>query len=90
MPKKPAPKECTHTEAFQLETDRRIRERQANRKPEEPQEQTFRPRPVPLRILEEVVVRTSNPLQLSCLLRSAASFVYLFGLRVDAHFQSLK
>lgn len=58
MPKKPAPKESTQPEAFHLETDRRIQERQASRKPEEPQDCTFHPRPVPLRILEDVVVRT--------------------------------
>ncbi|KAJ8258483.1 hypothetical protein COCON_G00174950 [Conger conger] len=55
MPKKPAPKEATKTEAFHLETDRRIHERQAGRKPDEPQDDTFHPRPVPLRILKEVV-----------------------------------
>lgn len=65
MPKKPAPKEPTQTEAFHLETDRRIQERQASRKPEEPQDHTFHPRPVPLHILEDVVgvpqKRVQNP-----------------------------
>ncbi|KAJ8360942.1 hypothetical protein SKAU_G00174670 [Synaphobranchus kaupii] len=65
MPRKPAPKEPTQPEAFHLETDRRIQERQASRKPEEPQDHTFHPRPLPLRILEDVVgvpqKRVQNP-----------------------------
>ncbi|KAI1890290.1 hypothetical protein AGOR_G00152220 [Albula goreensis] len=55
VPKKPAAKEPTQPEAFQLAAERRIQERQASKKPDEPEDHTFHPRPVPLRILEDVV-----------------------------------
>ncbi|KAJ8370776.1 hypothetical protein SKAU_G00108040 [Synaphobranchus kaupii] len=53
--KKPAVKEATQPVAFQLEVERRLQERQAGRVPDEPQHHSFQPRPVPVRILEEVV-----------------------------------
>lgn len=58
VPKKPAPKEATQPEAFHLEVERRIQGRQASRKPEEPEDYTFHSRPLPHRILQNVVVRT--------------------------------
>uniref|UniRef100_A0A6Q2XP33 TPX2 microtubule nucleation factor n=1 Tax=Esox lucius TaxID=8010 RepID=A0A6Q2XP33_ESOLU len=55
-PKKPAVKEPTRPEGFHLHMDKRLAERQASRKPEEPEEpHSFHPRPLPVRILEEVV-----------------------------------
>ncbi|KAM9505894.1 targeting protein for Xklp2-A-like isoform 5-T5 [Salvelinus alpinus] len=55
-PKKPTVKESTHPEVFHMHMDRRLAERQASKKPDEPEEQhTFRSRPLPVRILEEVV-----------------------------------
>ncbi|XP_071204479.1 targeting protein for Xklp2-B-like isoform X3 [Salvelinus alpinus] len=55
-PKKPTVKESTHPEVFHMHMDRRHAERQASKKPDEPEEQhTFRSRPLPVRILEEVV-----------------------------------
>ncbi|KAJ8259940.1 hypothetical protein GJAV_G00175230 [Gymnothorax javanicus] len=65
MPKKPASKEPTQPEAFHLATDQRIQERQASRKPEDPEDYTFHSRPVPVHILEDVVgvpqKRVKNP-----------------------------
>ncbi|KAJ8393452.1 hypothetical protein AAFF_G00059250 [Aldrovandia affinis] len=55
LPKKPAVKEATQPVGFELELERRLRDRQAARKPDEPEQHTFHPRPVPVRILEEVV-----------------------------------
>ncbi|XP_041712042.1 targeting protein for Xklp2-like isoform X3 [Coregonus clupeaformis] len=55
-PKKPTVKESTHPEVFHMHMDKRLAERQASKKPEEPEEQhTFHSRPLPVRILEEVV-----------------------------------
>ncbi|XP_076874799.1 targeting protein for Xklp2-like isoform X1 [Brachyhypopomus gauderio] len=54
-PKKPAPKEVTQPQAFQLEVEKRLHERHASKKPEEPEQHTFHSRPLPTRILEEVV-----------------------------------
>ncbi|XP_058620545.1 targeting protein for Xklp2 isoform X1 [Onychostoma macrolepis] len=53
--KKPTSKEVTKPEGFQLEIEKRIQERQASKKPEEEEDHTFHPRPLPTRILEEVV-----------------------------------
>ncbi|KAL4630672.1 targeting protein for Xklp2 isoform X1 [Arapaima gigas] len=55
VPKKPPPRETTQPEDFQLETNRRLQERKASRKPEEPEDHTFHSRPLPTRILEDVV-----------------------------------
>ncbi|RXN17996.1 targeting for Xklp2 isoform X1 [Labeo rohita] len=55
VPKKPASKEVTKPEGFQLEIEKRLQERQATKKPEEKEDTTFHPRPLPTRILEEVV-----------------------------------
>ncbi|XP_056588607.1 targeting protein for Xklp2 isoform X2 [Triplophysa dalaica] len=55
VPKKPAVKESTRPEVFQLEIEKRLQERQTNKKPEEPEDHMFHSRPVPTRILEEVV-----------------------------------
>uniref|UniRef100_A0A673G353 Targeting protein for Xklp2-like n=1 Tax=Sinocyclocheilus rhinocerous TaxID=307959 RepID=A0A673G353_9TELE len=53
--KKPASKAVTKPEGFQLEIEKRLQERQASKKPEEEEDHTFHPRPLPTRILEEVV-----------------------------------
>uniref|UniRef100_A0A671SD17 Targeting protein for Xklp2-B-like n=1 Tax=Sinocyclocheilus anshuiensis TaxID=1608454 RepID=A0A671SD17_9TELE len=55
IPKKPGSKEVTKPEGFQLEIEKRLQERQASKKPEEEEDHTFHPRPLPTRILEEVV-----------------------------------
>ncbi|XP_057219438.1 targeting protein for Xklp2 isoform X2 [Triplophysa rosa] len=55
VPKKPAVKENTRPEGFELEIEKRLQERQSNKKPEEPEEHMFHSRPVPTRILEGVV-----------------------------------
>ncbi|XP_073669129.1 targeting protein for Xklp2 isoform X2 [Paramisgurnus dabryanus] len=55
VPKKPAVKEATRPEGFQLEIEKRLHERHANKKPDEPEDHTFHSRPLPTRILEEVV-----------------------------------
>ncbi|XP_026092731.1 targeting protein for Xklp2-like isoform X2 [Carassius auratus] len=55
VPKKPESKEVTKPEGFQLEIEKRLQERQASKKPEEKEDHTFHPRPLPTRILEEVV-----------------------------------
>uniref|UniRef100_A0A673MYZ2 Targeting protein for Xklp2-B-like n=1 Tax=Sinocyclocheilus rhinocerous TaxID=307959 RepID=A0A673MYZ2_9TELE len=55
VPKKPGSKEVTKPEGFQLEIEKRLQERQASKKPEEKEDHTFHPRPLPTRILEEVV-----------------------------------
>lgn len=55
-PKKPAVKEPTKPEGFHLQMEKRAQERQASKKQEEPEEHhTFHSRPLPTRILEEVV-----------------------------------
>ncbi|XP_029579233.1 targeting protein for Xklp2 isoform X5 [Salmo trutta] len=55
-PKKPTVKKSTHPEVFHMHMDKRLAERQASKKPDEPEEQhTFHSRPLPVRILEEVV-----------------------------------
>lgn len=62
IPKKPTVKESTHPEVFHMHMDRRLAERQASKKPDEPEEQhTFHSRPLPVRILEEVVVSATRP-----------------------------
>lgn len=55
VPKKPACKEKTKPEGFQLEIEKRLQERQTSKKPEEKEDHTFHSRPLPTRILEEVV-----------------------------------
>lgn len=57
MPKKPAPKEATRPEGFQLEVEKRLQERHTAKKTVDPDDYTFHSRPIPTRILEEVVVR---------------------------------
>ncbi|XP_026800904.3 targeting protein for Xklp2 isoform X1 [Pangasianodon hypophthalmus] len=54
-PKKPAPKEVTRPEGFQLEVEKRLQERHATKKTAEQEDYTFHSRPLPTRILEEVV-----------------------------------
>ncbi|XP_072553136.1 targeting protein for Xklp2 isoform X2 [Salminus brasiliensis] len=54
-PKKPAPKEVTRPEGFQLEVEKRLQDRHISKKPEESEDHTFHSRPLPTRILEEVV-----------------------------------
>ncbi|XP_051947851.1 targeting protein for Xklp2 isoform X1 [Xyrauchen texanus] len=55
VPKKPAVKEATRPEGFQLEIEKRLQERQASKIQEEPEDHTFHSRPLPTRILEEIV-----------------------------------
>lgn len=55
--KKPAAKEPTVPEGFELQIDKRLQERQSG-KPQESEDkaQTFKPQPLPKKILEGVVV----------------------------------
>ncbi|XP_078092437.1 targeting protein for Xklp2 isoform X2 [Mustelus asterias] len=55
LPKKPLVKESTKPIGFDLEIEKRIREREENRKPEEVEDHSFHSRPCPTRILEDVV-----------------------------------
>ncbi|XP_041061093.1 targeting protein for Xklp2 isoform X1 [Carcharodon carcharias] len=55
LPKKPLVKEPTKPIGFDLEIEKRIREREENRKPEEMEDHSFHSRPCPTRILEDVV-----------------------------------
>ncbi|XP_043080418.1 targeting protein for Xklp2 isoform X2 [Puntigrus tetrazona] len=55
VPKKPDSKEVTKPEGFQLEIEKRLQERQASKKPEVEEDNSFHPRPLPTRILKEVV-----------------------------------
>ncbi|XP_028850067.1 targeting protein for Xklp2-like isoform X1 [Denticeps clupeoides] len=55
VPKKPSAKEATRPEGFQLEIEKRLQERQASRKAEEPEVHAFHSRPLPVKILEDVV-----------------------------------
>ncbi|TSP79456.1 Targeting protein for Xklp2-B [Bagarius yarrelli] len=52
--KKPAPKEATRPEGFQFEVEKRLQERSTTKKIEQ-EDHTFHSKPVPTRILEEVV-----------------------------------
>ncbi|XP_059910679.1 targeting protein for Xklp2 isoform X1 [Gadus macrocephalus] len=55
-PKKPAAKEPTRTQGFELQVEQRLQQRQAGRKPEEEEKPVvFHPRPLPTRLLAEVV-----------------------------------
>ncbi|XP_060794540.1 targeting protein for Xklp2 [Neoarius graeffei] len=54
-PKKPVPKEATRPVGFQLEVEKRLQERHATIKTVEQDDYTFHSRPLPARILEEVV-----------------------------------
>ncbi|XP_056468079.1 targeting protein for Xklp2 isoform X2 [Gadus chalcogrammus] len=55
-PKKPAAKEPTRTQGFELQVEQRLQQRQAGRQPEEEERPVvFHPRPLPTRLLAEVV-----------------------------------
>lgn len=56
VPKKPPPKDATRPEGFQLEVEKRLQERHTTKKTTEQEDHTFHSRPLPTRILEEVVV----------------------------------
>uniref|UniRef100_A0A3Q1GEB5 TPX2 microtubule nucleation factor n=1 Tax=Acanthochromis polyacanthus TaxID=80966 RepID=A0A3Q1GEB5_9TELE len=53
--KKPAVKEPTVPECFQLETEKRLQERQATKKPQEEEPHNFKAKPLPKKILEGVL-----------------------------------
>lgn len=55
VPKKPAVKEVTQPEGFQLEIEKRLKERQTNKKTKHNEDFTFHSKPVPAKILDEVV-----------------------------------
>ncbi|XP_062897619.1 targeting protein for Xklp2 isoform X1 [Mobula hypostoma] len=55
LPKKPHVKEPTKPIGFDLEIEKRIREREENRKHEEVEDYTFHSRPCPSKILDDVV-----------------------------------
>ncbi|KAM9444987.1 targeting protein for Xklp2 isoform 2-T2 [Clarias gariepinus] len=55
VPKKPPPKDATRPEGFQLEVEKRLQERHTTKKTTEQEDHTFHSRPLPTRILEEVV-----------------------------------
>ena len=54
------PKETTVPQGFVLETDRRIRERQANKSEDEEDQYEFHANPLPRKILERPVVGASS------------------------------
>ncbi|XP_060750655.1 targeting protein for Xklp2 isoform X1 [Tachysurus vachellii] len=54
-PRKPPPKEATRPESFKLEVEKRLHERNATKKTEEQEDYSFHSKPLPTRILEEVV-----------------------------------
>ncbi|XP_033905623.1 targeting protein for Xklp2-A-like isoform X1 [Acipenser ruthenus] len=54
LPKKPPVKESTQPIGFDLEIEKRLREREATKIPEE-EDYTFHSRPLPVKILEEIV-----------------------------------
>ena len=60
-PKKPAAKEPTRTQDFELQVEQRLQQRQAARKPDEEEKLVFHPRPLRTRILREVVVSANRP-----------------------------
>ncbi|XP_048097204.1 targeting protein for Xklp2 isoform X1 [Alosa alosa] len=55
VPKKPSAKGVTQPEGFHLEIEKRLQERQASKKPKEAEDHTFHSKPLPVKILEEVV-----------------------------------
>nr|XP_015220521.1 PREDICTED: targeting protein for Xklp2 [Lepisosteus oculatus] len=55
VPKKPPVKESTQPIGFDLEIEKRLQEREASKKPEAQDEYTFHSRPLPVKILEDVV-----------------------------------
>lgn len=58
--KKPAAKEPTVPEGFQLQVEKRLQERQASKAPEE-EEHKFKAQPLPKKILDGVVVSLGPP-----------------------------
>ncbi|XP_026990397.2 targeting protein for Xklp2 isoform X3 [Tachysurus fulvidraco] len=54
-PRKPPPKEATRPESFKLEVEKRLQERNSTKKTDGQEEYTFHSKPLPTRILEEVV-----------------------------------
>lgn len=60
--KKPAVKEPTVPEGFELEIEKRLQERQTTKKDQEDQDQppSFRAKPLPKKVLEGVVVRVPD------------------------------
>lgn len=68
--KKPAVKEPTVPEGFELEIERRLQERQATKKPQEGDEkpQNFKAKPLPKKVLEGVVVSLKTDEFQSCLI----------------------
>lgn len=57
VPKKPHVKETTKPIGFDLEIEKRIREREEIRKTEEVEEYSFHSQPCPSKILDSVVVK---------------------------------
>lgn len=66
--KKPAVKEPTVPEGFELEIEKRLQERQATKKPQEDDEkpQNFKAKPLPKKVLEGVVVSLNTDEFQSC------------------------
>lgn len=66
--KKPAVKEPTVPEGFELEIEKRLQERQATKKPQEDDEkpQNFKAKPLPKKVLERVVVSLNTDEFQSC------------------------
>ncbi|MBN3306273.1 TPX2B protein, partial [Amia calva] len=55
LPKKPPVKEVTQAVGFNLEIEKRLQEREASKKSEVVEEYTFHSKPLPVKILEDVV-----------------------------------
>ncbi|XP_051788513.1 targeting protein for Xklp2 isoform X1 [Erpetoichthys calabaricus] len=55
LPKKPAVKAATQPVGFDLEIEKRLRDRETKKTSTEEEDYTFHPRPLPIKILEDVV-----------------------------------
>ncbi|KAL2103812.1 hypothetical protein ACEWY4_000680 [Coilia grayii] len=90
VPKKPSVKEATQPEGFQLEIDRRLQERQASKKPKQEEEDyTFHSRPLPAKILVEVVGVPEKQVLLPTVPQSPA-FALKHRVRVEPKVEEVK
>ncbi|XP_063065318.1 targeting protein for Xklp2 isoform X2 [Engraulis encrasicolus] len=89
VPKKPTVKEATQPEGFHLEIDKRLHERQMTKKTEEEEAFTFHSRPLPTRILEEVVGVPQKQVQAPTVPESPA-FALKHRVRVEPKVEEVK
>jgi len=90
VPKKPTVKEATQPEGFHLEIEKRLHERHMTKKTEEEEEVfTFHSRPLPTRILEEVVGVPEKHVQAPTVPESPA-FALKHRVRVEPKVEEFK